>query len=65
MNHEQFSWTTSSFSMNNGGDCVEAGPHSSAPTYALRDSKHPGHGHLTVAYPEWLSFLRDVKRDEV
>ncbi|MGV9450153.1 DUF397 domain-containing protein [Streptomyces sp. NPDC003635] len=39
-------WRKSSYSGDTGGDCVEVAD--LAPLIAIRDSKHPTHGVLTV-----------------
>ncbi|WP_236700293.1 DUF397 domain-containing protein [Allosalinactinospora lopnorensis] len=54
-------WRTSSYSENGGGQCVEAGPVADAPRYAVRDSRHPGHGMFLFSAAEWTLFLGGVK----
>ncbi|RCV52067.1 DUF397 domain-containing protein [Marinitenerispora sediminis] len=55
-------WRTSSYS--SGADnCVQYGQPS--PTVALRDSKYPHHGHLTLPPAEWSAFLAAAKHGEL
>lgn len=51
-------WHKSSYS-NGGTNCVEA--RESDRGADVRDSQHPGLGHLRFASPEWASFLQGVK----
>jgi hypothetical protein len=55
------SWRKSSYSGNNGGDCVEAG---SAPGAVLvRDTKQAGHGPvLQFSASAWGAFADQVKQ---
>ena len=54
-------WRKSSYSGNNGGQCVEVGD--AAPVIAVRDSKDP-HGPVLVFSPQtWLRFADQVKAD--
>jgi hypothetical protein len=41
------------------GECVEIAH--AARTYAVRDSKNPQHGTLTLAGPAWRSFITETK----
>jgi hypothetical protein len=51
-------WRKSSYSGNTGGDCVEV---ADLPTLvAVRDSKNPGHGALTLAPEAFAAFVRYV-----
>ncbi|MFC7329954.1 DUF397 domain-containing protein [Marinactinospora rubrisoli] len=34
-------------------------------TVALRDSKNPTHGHLTLPSAEWAAFLGAIRREEL
>lgn len=45
------------------GNCVEVAPLSSGA--ALRDSKHPGLGHLVFPAPEWDAFLAAARSGEL
>ncbi|MFC7330503.1 DUF397 domain-containing protein [Marinactinospora rubrisoli] len=55
-------WAKSSHSTN-GGECVE---YAHLPTtIALRDSKHPEKGHLTLPTSAWTAFLTAVKHDHL
>ncbi|MEV0647589.1 DUF397 domain-containing protein [Phytomonospora sp. NPDC050363] len=51
-------WRKSSFSPNNGGNCVEVG--TTAETVAIRDSKHVPGPILTVPASDWAGFLRTL-----
>jgi hypothetical protein len=42
-----------------GNNCVEVAQATGAA--AVRDSKNPGGGHLTVGTPAWAAFIADVK----
>jgi Domain of unknown function (DUF397) len=55
------SWRTSSYSGNNGGNCVETG---SAPGAVLvRDTTQDGHGPvLTFSTSAWRAFADQVKQ---
>lgn len=58
-------WRISSYSPNNGGSCVEAGPLPD-PTgrVAVRHSHHPDGLALIIGRPTtWMTFLDDVKND--
>ena len=52
-------WRKSSYSGNNGGDCVEVG--SAAPLIAVRDSKDPDGARLTFGREAWDAFAAKVK----
>ena len=54
-------WRTSSYSGNNGGNCVEAG---SAPgTMRVRDTKQDGHGPvLQFSATAWRAFADGIKQ---
>lgn len=41
-------------------ECVEVAH--AATRYAVRDSKNPGGGHLTLDAPDWHAFLADIKQ---
>ncbi len=54
-------WRKSSYSGNNGGDCVEVG--TAARMIAVRDSKDP-HGPVLAFSPQtWRRFAGQVKAD--
>ncbi|MFC7330502.1 DUF397 domain-containing protein [Marinactinospora rubrisoli] len=55
-------WTKSSHSGNHD-NCVECAH--LPPTIALRDSKHPEKGHLTLPATEWSAFLAATKHDHL
>jgi hypothetical protein len=57
-------WRKSSFSGNNGGNCVEVGVTSAGEVTGIRDSKRPAHGHLTVTAETFGVFLAGVKHGE-
>ena len=52
-------WRKSSYSGNNGGNCVEAG--ATAPLIAVRDSKDPDGARLTFGREAWEAFAAKVK----
>ncbi|WP_406298542.1 DUF397 domain-containing protein [Embleya sp. NBC_00888] len=53
-------WRKSTYSSDNGGDCVEvAGGLAAVP---VRDSKAPALGHLTIAHASWSALLDRVRR---
>ncbi|WP_203989947.1 DUF397 domain-containing protein [Sphaerisporangium rufum] len=58
-------WRKSSFSGNNGGNCVEIAELSRSPrrSIAVRDSKNPDGPKLLVGSPAWAAFLAGVKGD--
>lgn len=52
------SWHISTHSADGGRQCVEAGPFTNGTsTFAMRDSTHREHGHLTFSSPEWAALL--------
>ncbi|MGW9351102.1 protein of unknown function [Nocardiopsis flavescens] len=54
-------WHISSYSANGSGQCVEAGAFTDGSNaYAVRDSEHPAHGHLTFTRNEWAAFVAGV-----
>lgn len=56
---EELIWKKSSYSSANGGDCVEV---TTLPTgVAIRDSKTPSRGHLTVPSPAFSAFVATLK----
>ncbi|WP_217547538.1 DUF397 domain-containing protein [Streptomyces sp. GbtcB6] len=48
-------WFKSSYSSDEGGNCVEVAARPAA--VHIRDSKNPGGGHLTVSPTTWTAFL--------
>jgi len=52
-------WRTSSYSGDNGGNCVEVG--TTAPAIAVRDSKDPGGPVLTFPAHAWTAFADELK----
>ena len=52
-------WRKSSYSGNNGGNCVEVG--AAAPLIAVRDSKDPDGARLTFGHEAWEAFAVRVK----
>ncbi|GAA3571749.1 MULTISPECIES: DUF397 domain-containing protein [Streptomyces] len=51
-------WRKSSYSGNTGGDCVEVAE--LAPRIAIRDSKNPGVGNLTLSPEAYAAFVEYV-----
>lgn len=54
-------WRTSSYSGNNGGQCVEVG--NDARRVAVRDSKDPDGSVLAFAAGAWAAFAERVKAE--
>jgi hypothetical protein len=54
-------WRKSSYSGNNGGNCIEVG--SAAPLVAVRDSKDPEGSVLAFAAGTWAAFAERVKAE--
>ncbi len=52
------SWRKSSYSGNNGGNCVEAGSVPGA--VFVRDSTNPDGGHLEFSAPVWREFAARI-----
>ena len=52
-------WRKSSYSGNNGGNCVEVG--ATVPLIAVRDSKDPDGARLTFGREAWDAFAARVK----
>ncbi|MFI1578698.1 DUF397 domain-containing protein [Embleya sp. NPDC020630] len=48
-------WRKSSYSSDNGGDCVEVA--TTLDTIPVRDSKAPDVGHLTITTTSWSALL--------
>ncbi|MFI1578699.1 DUF397 domain-containing protein [Embleya sp. NPDC020630] len=52
-------WRKSSYSGNNGGNCIEvATAHTAVP---VRDSKTPDLGHLTITQASWSALLANLQ----
>lgn len=64
MSPDEITWHKSSYSGGNGGDCVEAAYLASGKAM-IRDSRHPGLGHVAVSASEWRAFLDAAKREEL
>lgn len=60
--HIPAGFRTSSYS-GQGVNCLEAAPHPRGA--AVRDSKHPGRGHLAFPAAEWAAFLTSARRGEL
>jgi hypothetical protein len=57
--HTELTWDKSSYSNADNGDCVEV---ATAPdTMAVRDSKAPSSGQLTVRPSAWRAFLATLR----
>ena len=54
-------WRKSSYSGNNGGDCVEVGD--AAHLIAVRDSKDPDGTRLAFGREAWAAFAAKAKAD--
>jgi len=54
-------WRKSSYSGNNGGDCVEVA--NAAPLIAVRDSKNPDGARLAFGREAWDAFAARLKAD--
>lgn len=54
-------WRKSSYSGNNGGQCIEVG--AAAPLIAVRDSKDPDGARLAFGREAWEAFAAKVKAD--
>jgi hypothetical protein len=52
-------WRKSSYSGDNGGNCVEV--ETIGPAVAVRDSKHPDGPPLAFAVDTWKAFTEQVK----
>jgi hypothetical protein len=52
-------WRKSSYSGDNGGNCVEVG--TVGPAVAVRDSKHPDGPLVAVVVGAWKAFIEQVK----
>jgi hypothetical protein len=54
-------WRKSTYSGNNGGQCVEVGV--AAPLVAVRDSKDPDGARLAFGREAWEAFAAGLKAD--
>jgi hypothetical protein len=52
---DDLAWFKSSYSSNEGGDCIEVAAHPTA--VHIRDSKVPAGGILTISPGTWTEFL--------
>jgi len=58
-------WRTSSYSGNNGGQCVQVAlPAGSAPACLVRDSKDPAGLPLALTPGQWQAFTASIKAGE-
>ena len=60
---QQLAWFKSSYSSNEGGNCIEVAAHPAA--IHVRDSKIPAGANLTVSPGTWTEFLDGVTRPAV
>ncbi|MGI5376851.1 DUF397 domain-containing protein [Streptomyces sp. CA-251387] len=56
----ELKWRKSSYSGSSGGECVEVA--ALTPRIAVRDSKNPDHGTLTLSPKAFRTFVEHVKR---
>ncbi|WP_116245091.1 DUF397 domain-containing protein [Nocardiopsis sp. FIRDI 009] len=55
-------WHISTYSAETSGQCVEAGPFTDgSAAFAVRDSQHRSHGHLTFDPREWAALLASLE----
>jgi hypothetical protein len=59
MDMTRAAWRKSSYSGNNGGNCVEVA--TAGPVIAVRDSRNPDGPALAFAAGSWLAFTHSVK----
>ncbi|MFF7728281.1 DUF397 domain-containing protein [Streptomyces sp. NPDC008001] len=55
-------WQKSTYSSDNGGDCVEVARHPNRSPVHIRDSKNPAGPTLTIAPGAWSTFLSYATR---
>ncbi|MFD7060435.1 DUF397 domain-containing protein [Streptomyces sp. NPDC059906] len=55
-------WRKSSYSNQDGGECVEVAP--GLPFVPVRDTKDPARGALLFTAPAWAAFVGGVRREE-
>ncbi|MGH3390657.1 MAG: DUF397 domain-containing protein [Actinomadura sp.] len=61
----QVAWRISTFSPDNGGNCVEAGPlGDGSERVAVRHSHHPDAEVIVYTRGEWEAFLAGVRNNE-
>lgn len=60
MGTDTLRWRKSTRSGNNGGTCVELAEHGRS--VAVRDSKNPGQGHVTVTRAQFRALAEQLKR---
>lgn len=58
---DQLAWFKSSYSDDEGGDCVEAALPTRQAGIHIRDSKNPSGPQLTVTTPAWTAFISAVQ----
>lgn len=56
---EDTMWRRSSYSSDQGGNCVEVGLLSEAPV--VRDSKDPAGPWLRLTPPQWAAFIQEAR----
>jgi len=61
---QQARWRTSSFSSDQGGECVEVADLPADGGRAVRDSKNPTGPALTFTATEWAAFTAGVRAGE-
>jgi hypothetical protein len=61
--HPQLTWSKSSYSGDEGGECVEVAPDANA--IHVRDSKERGGPQLAFARSAWSGFLADLGRGRI
>ncbi|PRY01566.1 DUF397 domain-containing protein [Allonocardiopsis opalescens] len=54
-------WRKSSYSNQEGGDCVEV---KTGPGVLVRDSKNPDQPHLSFTVEQWSAFVATVKASD-
>lgn len=60
---ETTNWIKSSFSDQNGGECVEVATFADG-SRAVRDSKNPSGAKLNFTPGEWTAFVKGVRNGE-
>ncbi|SER82794.1 DUF397 domain-containing protein [Streptomyces qinglanensis] len=56
-------WRRSSYSGQNGGNCLEMAADHPGPTLPVRDSKNPTGPALLIPTPAWQAFIIQVRAD--
>lgn len=54
-------WLKSSYSGNNGGNCLEVAVDHPGPALPVRDSKNPSGPALLISTPAWQAFVARVR----